>query len=236
MKRRILIVLCAAWLAPAVALAPTSEPPQNPGAPVAEAEAETPAVESSEALAVASAEAQAVVTSQPQAEAVRPAQAEPTTEAPSPAPASDAGAPAQAPTQPSPGASPAASPELVVAVSAPERDGLEPEIYVYKSGTRRDPFVPLVKAEPAQAGEDENRRPGVGDIVITGIVWGGEGRLALAETFWGAGLLLHEGDKLRDGRVIRITPEGVTLRQHGFGVSRTITLTIGAGEETGNER
>jgi hypothetical protein len=35
---------------------------------------------------------------------------------------------------------------------------------------------------------------------------------------------------------VRITPEGVTLRQNGFGASRTITLTIGTAEETGHER
>ncbi|MBM3317000.1 MAG: hypothetical protein FJY75_04020 [Candidatus Eisenbacteria bacterium] len=115
-------------------------------------------------------------------------------------------------------------------------DGLGRDDYVYRSGSRRDPFVALVKPERASAEGDQNRRPGVGDITVTGVVWGDLGRLALAETFWGVGLILREGDKLRDGRVLRITPEAVVLRQHGFGGSRTLTLAIGSGEETGNER
>jgi hypothetical protein len=132
------------------------------------------------------------------------------------------------------GAMDAAAVEAVIA--ATEAEGLAVESYEYRSGGRRDPFVPLISAEPVKPEDDENRKPGVNDIAIVGFVWGPRVHLALAETFWGTGLLLHEGDKLRDGRVLRITPDAVTVRQDGFGVSRQIKLTVGSGEEKRNER
>jgi hypothetical protein len=137
------------------------------------------------------------------------------------------------------GVDPAASgtdPQVEPVVETDEADGLATEYYDYRSGSRRDPFVPLLAAEEVAAEDDETRKPGVGDIMIVGIVWGPRKQIALAETFWGTGLILHEGDSLRDGRVLRITSEGVTVRKYGFGVSRQITLTIGAGEETQDER
>jgi hypothetical protein len=132
------------------------------------------------------------------------------------------------------GAMDAAAVEAVIAATAAE--GLAVESYEYRSSGRRDPFVPLISAEPVKPEDDENRKPGVNDIAIVGFVWGPRVHLALAETFWGTGLLLHEGDKLRDGRVLRITPDAVTVRQDGFGVSRQIKLTVGSGEEQRNER
>lgn len=128
----------------------------------------------------------------------------------------------------------AAAVEAVIAMT--EAEGLAAENYEYRSAGRRDPFVPLITAEPVQPEDDENRKPGVNDIAIVGFVWGPREHLALAETFWGTGLLLHEGDRLRDGRVLRITPDAVTVRQDGFGVSRQIKLTVGSGEEQRNER
>jgi hypothetical protein len=132
------------------------------------------------------------------------------------------------------GTADAAAVEAVIAMT--EAEGLAVETYEYRSGSRRDPFVPLITAEAVQPEDDENRKPGVNDIAIVGFVWGPSVHLALAETFWGTGLLLHEGDKLRDGRVLRITPDAVTVRQDGFGVSRQIKLTVGSGEEQRNER
>ncbi len=122
------------------------------------------------------------------------------------------------------------------AIATAQDEGLTIESYEYRSSGRRDPFVPLITAQPVQPEDDENRRPGVNDIAIVGFLWGPRVHLALAETFWGTGLLLHEGDRLRDGRVLRITPDAVTVRQDGFGVSRQIKLTIGSGEEKRNER
>jgi hypothetical protein len=148
------------------------------------------------------------------------------------APATDGGVAGAA----EPEAANAAATAVESAIAATLDEGLAIESYEYRSSGRRDPFAPLIAAEAVQAQDDENRKPGINDIAIVGFVWGPRIHLALAETFWGTGLLLHEGDKLRDGRVLRITPDAVTVRQDGFGVSRQIKLTIGSGEEQRNER
>jgi len=108
---------------------------------------------------------------------------------------------------------------------------IHPEPYSYRSGGLRDPFVSLISDD-----EDDATDPGVGDIFIVGILWGAQDRLALAQTRQGLCLILREGDRLRDGRVLSISPEGVTLVQYHFGLSRRIDLPIVSGEEVGNER
>jgi hypothetical protein len=112
-------------------------------------------------------------------------------------------------------------------------DDFAPQRYEYRSAGRRDPFVSLLADDDE---EDLDGLPGIGDIYIVGILWGEKDRFALAETRHGRSLVLREGDKLRDGRVIAVRPDGVTVRQHYYGMSRRVELPIVSGEEVGDER
>lgn len=113
---------------------------------------------------------------------------------------------------------------------------LRHEEYQYRSGGR-DPFAPLVTAREAGEGEEvEITDPGVADLIMVGRAWGGGRVLALAETPQGMGLLLRVGDRVRDGQVLAISPEGVTFSQTTYGLVRQVTLPFGSGEEGRDER
>ncbi len=105
-------------------------------------------------------------------------------------------------------------------------------------GNRRDPFAALVsnKATGKQAPEVTCRAPGKGSVVIDtmrldGLVRSGDRMIAAVRTPQGRVYFLYEGDRLCDGRVERITMEGMTLRQSsrdafGRGVDRPVTKRL----------
>jgi hypothetical protein len=112
---------------------------------------------------------------------------------------------------------------------------LHPQECDYHGGGR-DPFSPLVTT----GGEEESTPvvtdPGVADLVIVGLLWGGGVRFALAETPHGMGLVLRVGDRVRDGVVTAIGVEGVAFSQTAYGLTRRVTLPIGLTEEKRHER
>jgi hypothetical protein len=129
---------------------------------------------------------------------------------------------------------PAATPAVAGAPS--DMDALlHPQEYDYHGGGR-DPFSPLV----GTGGEEESTPvvtdPGVADLVIVGLLWGGGMRFALAETPHGMGLVLRVGDRVRDGVVTAIGVEGVAFSQTAYGLTRRVTLPIGLTEEGRHER
>lgn len=153
------------------------------------------------------------------------------------APAKQAPAPRQ--TAPSKAATPAPAEKPSGPVSAGEgaaQISVSPEM---SAGNRRDPFRALVaggRANQRQTPEVTCRAPGKGSIAIDtmrldGLVRSGEGMIAAVRTPQGRVYFLREGDKLCDGRVERITLEGVTLRQtsrdaFGRGVERPVSKRL----------
>jgi len=113
---------------------------------------------------------------------------------------------------------------------------LQREEYQYRSGGR-DPFAPLVTTNEEGEGEQaEITDPGVADLIMVGRAWGGGRVFALAETPQGRGLLLRVGDRVRDGCVLAISPEGVTFSQATYGLVRQVTLPFSSVEEGRDER
>ncbi len=141
--------------------------------------------------------------------------------------AAPAGAPATAPAKQAPAKS---APSMAAATPAPAKaapaaaapadaaatmggSDLQP-------GNRRDPFAALVARGKAakQAPEISCRAPGKGGIVIDTLRIDGVARsstevIAVVRTPQQRVYFLREGDRLCDGRVERITMEGMTLRQ-----------------------
>jgi hypothetical protein len=159
------------------------------------------------------------------------ATAEVATTAPAPAPAAASGAEKSAVVKARP--SPAESDRIDYhGVDALLRN----DEYQYRSGGR-DPFAPLVTSGEAGEGEEAMiTDPGVADLIMVGRAWGGGLVFALAETPQGMGLLLRVGDQVRDGRVVAISPEGVTFSQTTYGLVRQVTLPFGSVEEGRDER
>ncbi len=90
------------------------------------------------------------------------------------------------------------------------------ETYRYDPQGRRDPFRSLVG--PAPKIEPGQRPPGVPGFLIdemklTGIVRTKQGIVGVISGPDNKGYLIHVGEKVLDGEVIRITPSSVVFRQ-----------------------
>jgi len=131
----------------------------------------------------------------------------------SPAPA----APAPAPTQPAAAAGPAAQPaaggQTPPAVQAPP----PAETYTYQPEGRRDPFLNLLGTgiEPRTSGRRSDGAAGmtVAEISVRGVL---QSRGALVAMIAGPDnktYIVHAGDKLLDGTIKTITPQGLIVIQ-----------------------
>ena len=125
-------------------------------------------------------------------------------------PAANPGAP-QGQTAPAPPATAAAPPPTAVATPPSQ------EAYTYRSEGRRDPFMNLIGA--GTEGKTTSRRGegptslAVGEISVRGIM---QSRGALVAMIQGPDkktYIVHQGDKLLDGTIKSITPQGLVVVQ-----------------------
>ncbi len=135
-----------------------------------------------------------------------------------PAPAAAAAAAPAAPTPTAPQAPPvAAAPTAPAppAVPAP----LEPENYTYNADGRRDPFTSLIgsggASEPRGLGRHADG-PGamaVADISVRGVMQTRGALIAMIQGPDNRTYIVHQGDKLLDGTIKSITPQGLVVIQ-----------------------
>ena len=90
-----------------------------------------------------------------------------------------------------------------------------PDAYHYDPQGRRDPFRSLIGPAPKL---DGSRKPGVpgfliDELKLQGVVRTKQGFVAMVDGPDNKGYLIRIGDKVLDGEVIRITPNGVVFRQ-----------------------
>lgn len=111
-----------------------------------------------------------------------------------------------------------AAPAPAVSVPKPH---VEPIMKVATVSNRRDPFSSLIGRETkGGVGHDIALPPGkaglqVESLIIQGLVRGPNGMIAVVENPQQRVYFLHEGDSLFDGKVDRITIEGVTFHESG---------------------
>jgi Tfp pilus assembly protein PilP len=124
-------------------------------------------------------------------------------------------APASGPSTPSPAASAPAVPGAAAAPAAPA--AAPPEAYTYRTEGRRDPFLNLVGigAENKLTSRKGEGVTGltVGEISVRGVV---QSRGALVAMIQGPDhktYIVHQGDKLLDGAVKSVTPDGLVIVQ-----------------------
>jgi Tfp pilus assembly protein PilP len=138
--------------------------------------------------------------------------------APPPAPAAAPPAPAVAPPPGAPVAPPAAAPAPAPAPGAAAPGLPQPENYTYNSDGRRDPFTSLI----GTGANVETRTPvrgegaamlAVADISVRGIMQSRGALVAMVEGPSRKTYIVHQGDKLLDGMIKTITPQGLVLIQ-----------------------
>ncbi len=149
-------------------------------------------------------------------------------------PASKPAVPAQAKAQPPAKVpadkQPAKKPAKAKSAKPQPAAGVQPRV------ARRDPFDPLVGKDRPGSGSPERLPPGKAGLVVStlrldGIVRGPNGMIAVVSNPQQRVYFLREGDQLYDGKVERITMEGVAFHEIGkdaFGkpVDRQVTKRL----------
>jgi type IV pilus assembly protein PilP len=109
---------------------------------------------------------------------------------------------------------PVASVTLIAA--EPGGVALAQEGYTYQPDGRRDPFTPLIGASldvrPMKKGEGIAAF-GVDDISVRGILQASDRLVAMVQGPDNKTYVMHAGDRLADGVVKSVTPEGLIIEQ-----------------------
>ena len=130
--------------------------------------------------------------------------------------------PAPSPQTAAPPAKPVAAPQPVPPAAAPASQPPSaseppPEAYTYRSEGRRDPFLSLVGGG-RDTGGLSRRAEGpagmtVGEITVRGIMQSRGALVAMVQGSDTKTYIMHPGDKLLDGAIKTITPQGLVVVQ-----------------------
>jgi Tfp pilus assembly protein PilP len=123
---------------------------------------------------------------------------------------------AQKPSTPSAGQPPATGSQQPAAAAPAPPPPLE--TYTYQPAGRRDPFLNLLGtgSEPRTAGGKKGDGPGtmaVADISVRGVVQSKGALVAMITGPDGKTYIVHQGDKLLDGIIKAVTPQGLVILQ-----------------------
>jgi Tfp pilus assembly protein PilP len=157
---------------------------------------------------------------QPSAAAPAPAPAQSSPAKPGQTPAPAAAAPAPQPTTPAP-AAPNAAPPPAATGSAPAQAAAappQPEPYTYNPDGRRDPFTSLIGTGGSDSHSASRRGDGPGgmavaDVSVRGILQSRGSLVAMVQGPDNKTYIVHQGDKLLDGVIKTITPQGLVIIQ-----------------------
>lgn len=98
----------------------------------------------------------------------------------------------------------------------------------YKAGGNRDPFATLI-------GTDE--RSDLVDLSVVrlvGVVTNGDRPFAIVEDADGVSYVLRKGDRVKNGRVVRVAPEALVCSQTMLGYTTTVQLKLERGKDVKN--
>ena len=109
--------------------------------------------------------------------------------------------------------------------------------YSYRAKGKRDPFKPFIHIGPA----GEEKRKGkrltplekleLGQLTLTGIVWGAGENMAVVEDSVGRGYILRRGARIgmHSGRVMSILKDSIIIRERHrdhFGKSKSVRTSL----------
>jgi hypothetical protein len=96
---------------------------------------------------------------------------------------------------------------------------------VYSSGSRRDPFRPLLSDQKGQGTPDTDLLV-VDGANLTGVVWAEGHYLAMVRDKDARTFFLREGDPVYRGRVTTVAQTHIVIELSGFGEYRQVTLKV----------
>ncbi len=127
------------------------------------------------------------------------------------------GAQTPAPKPAAPQAQPAPAPAPGAAAAAPAATPPPQEAYTYKADGRRDPFLNLIGS--GTEGKIVSRKGEgaagltVGEISVRGVMQSRGALIAMVQGPDNRTYVVHQGDKLLDGTVKSVTPQGLVIVQ-----------------------
>lgn len=112
---------------------------------------------------------------------------------------------------------------------APDEDVLmRRERYFYSSFARRDPFASLISG--SFAATTGNDLLDVGEISLVGVVWGEDDKFAVVQDVRKHVHVLRVGDRVVNGKVIKVTKTSLTVQHYFFGETANVTIQMSQGE------
>lgn len=102
------------------------------------------------------------------------------------------------------------------------------ERYFYSSFARRDPFASLVSGSYATT--DGSALLDIGEITLVGVVWGEDDRFAVVQDPRTHVHVLRVGDRVVNGKVIKVTKSSLTVQHYFFGETANVTIQMNQGE------
>jgi Tfp pilus assembly protein PilP len=126
---------------------------------------------------------------------------------------------AEAQTVPTPSQPPSTPPPAATAgaPATPPPEAPIPEAYSYDAGGRRDPFLNLLGAgteSPISGGRGEGAAGlTVAEISVRGVMQSRGALIAMVQGPDNKTYLVHQGDKLADGAIKTISPQGLVIVQ-----------------------
>lgn len=103
------------------------------------------------------------------------------------------------------------------------------ERYFYSSFARRDPFGSLISGNFAST--NENDLLDIGEISLVGVVWGGQDKFAVVQDQRKHVHVLREGDRVVNGKVIKVTRTSLTAQHYFFGETANVTIQMKQGKQ-----
>lgn len=102
------------------------------------------------------------------------------------------------------------------------------ERYFYSSFARRDPFGSLVSGSFASINAGDLLD--IGELTLVGVVWGAEDKFAVVQDQRRHVHVLREGDRVVNGKIIKVTRASLTAQHYFFGETANVTIKINQGD------
>lgn len=98
----------------------------------------------------------------------------------------------------------------------------------YHSGRNRDPFASLI------GGDTRSDLVDLSVVKLVGVVLSGDQPFAIVEDADGIAYVLRKGDRVKNGRVVRITTDALVCSQTLLGYTTTVQLELEHGKDVKN--
>lgn len=102
------------------------------------------------------------------------------------------------------------------------------ERYFYSSFARRDPFASLISG--SFAATTGNDLLDIGEISLVGVVWGEDDKFAVVQDVRKHVHVLRVGDRVVNGKVVKVTKTSLTVQHYFFGETANVTIQMSQGE------